>query len=123
MLGTNDANHKATFEANLRKIIEQTVERGILPVLVTKADNLEGDQMLNRTMVRLAYEFDIPVWNFWLAVQPLPDRGLQPDGAHLTHAPNKFSDPTALLSAWPVRNLSALQVLEVIMRATQLAPR
>jgi len=88
---------------------------------VTKADNLEGDQMLNLTMVRLAYEYDLPVWNFWLAVQGLPAHGLQPDGAHLTHAPNKFSDPVALLSAWPVRNLTALQVLDVIMQAGQSA--
>ncbi len=119
MLGTNDVNHKDTFEANLRKILEQTMERSILPVLVTKADNLEGDQVLNRTMAKLAYEYDLPVWNYWLAVQALPDKGLQPDGAHLTHAPNKFSDPIALLSAWPVRNLTALQVLEVVMRASQ----
>ena len=119
MLGTNDVNHKSTFEANLRKILDQTLERGILPVLVTKADNLEGDQLLNLTMVRLAYEYDLPVWNFWLAVQGLPGNGLQPDGAHLTHAPNKFSDPVALLSAWPVRNLTALQVLAVIMQAGQ----
>jgi hypothetical protein len=115
MLGTNDVNHKATFEANLRKILEQTLELGILPVLVTKADNLEGDQMLNRTIVKLAYEYDLPVWNYWLAVQPLPDHGLQPDGAHLTHASNTFGDPIAMLSAWPVRNLTALQVLEALM--------
>ena len=115
MLGTNDVNHKTTFAANLRKILEQSLERGILPVLVTKADNLEGDQSLNLTIARMAYEYDLPLWNYWLAVQALPTRGLQPDGAHLTHAPNRFGDPDVLLSAWPVRNLTALQVLEVIM--------
>ena len=93
MLGTNDVNHKATFEANLRKIIEQTVAQDILPVLVTKADNLEGDQALNRSIARLAYEYDLPLWNFWLAVQPLPGHGLVEDGAHLTYAPNRFGDP------------------------------
>lgn len=115
MLGTNDVNHKATFEVNLRKILDQTLERGILPVLVTKADNLEGDHQINRTIARLAYEYDLPLWNYWLAVQSLPKRGLQEDGAHLTHAPNRFELPETLQSAWPVRNLTALQVLEIVM--------
>jgi hypothetical protein len=118
MLGTNDVNHKTTFEANLRKILDQTLERGILPVLVTKADNLEGDHQLNRTIARLAYEYNVPLWNYWLAVQPLPNHGLQEDGAHLTPAPNRFELPETLQSAWPVRNLTALQVLEVVMGAT-----
>jgi hypothetical protein len=115
MLGTNDVNHKATFEANLRKILDQSLERGILPVLVTKADNLEGDGSLNLTIARLAYEYDLPLWNYWRAVQALPGGGLQPDGAHLTYAPNRFNDPSVLLTAWPLRNLTALQVLEVVM--------
>jgi hypothetical protein len=120
MLGTNDVNHKSTFEANLRKIIEQSLAQGVLPVLTTKADNLEGDQQLNRTIVALAYEYDIPLWNYWLAVQPLPNHGLQADGAHLTHAPNHFEVADALESAWPVRNLTALQVLEVVMQALRV---
>ncbi len=120
MLGTNDVNHKATFEANLRKIIELSLAQGVLPVLTTKADNLEGDQQINRSIAALAYEYDIPLWNYWLAVQPLPNHGLQLDGAHLTHAPNHFELPDALQSAWPVRNLTALQVLEVVKQALQL---
>ena len=116
MLGTNDVNHKDTFEANLRKILDQTLADGILPVLVTKADNLEGDQQINATIARLAYEYDIPLWNFWLAVQPLPNGGLQEDGAHLTHTPNRFDDPLDLQSAWAVRNITALQVLQVVMQ-------
>ena len=48
-----------------------------LPILATKADNLEGDHSINPTIARLAFEYDIPLWNFWLAVQPLPDHGLK----------------------------------------------
>jgi len=117
MLGTNDVNHKTTFEANLRKILDQTLAAGILPVLVTKADNLEGDHQLNAAIARLAYEYDIPLWNYWLAVQALPNGGLQEDGAHLTHTPNRFNDPVNLQSAWAVRNITALQVLQVVMQA------
>ena len=117
MLGTNDVNHKATFEANLRSLLEATLAQDILPIMATKADDLEGDNALNQTMARLAYEYDLPLWNFWAAVQPLPNHGLVEDNAHLTHAPNFFATPDTLQMAWPVRNLTALQVLQVIMDA------
>jgi hypothetical protein len=116
MLGTNDIANPGSFESNLRAILDVTIARGILPVLVTKADNLEGDFNINSTIARLAYEYDIPLWNFWLAVQSLPNQGLNPDGAHLTWATNDFSDPSHMQEAWPVRNLNALQVLDEIRK-------
>ncbi|NLG96571.1 MAG: hypothetical protein GX491_04340 [Chloroflexi bacterium] len=115
MLGTNDAVNPKTFEKHMRKVIEYTIEQGVLPVLGTKADNIEGDHAINATIARLAYEYDIPMWNYWLAVQNLPDRGLQEDGSHLTYAGPFFDSPRAMEKAWPVRNLNALQVLRVIM--------
>jgi len=116
MLGTNDVARPETFEANMRRVIEFTIDQGIVPILATKADNLEGDHQINATIARLAYEYDIPLWNFWLAVQDLPDKGLQPDGAHLTWSPNHFGDPEVMKRAWPVRNLTALQTLDVVWR-------
>lgn len=115
ILGTNDHNSQKTFEPNLRKIIEISIQDGVIPVLVTKADNLEGDNSLNAIIASLANEYDVPLWNFWAAVQPLPSHGLQTDGAHLTFYTNDFSDPEALNYAWPVRNLGALQMLDLLM--------
>jgi len=111
-LGTNDVHKREQFEKRLRQIIEYTLEQGIVPILVTKADNVEGDESINLTIVQLSVEYAVPLWNFWAAVQSLPDQGLQEDGVHLTFASNDFSDPEKLLRAWPVRNLTALQVLE-----------
>lgn len=116
-LGTNDAGNPAKFEPNLRTIIETCIERGVVPILSTKADNLEGDHRINAVIGRLAYEYDIPLWNFWLAVQPLPGRGLSEDGVHLTWAYNYFDDPAALRTAWVWRNLTALQTLERMLQA------
>ncbi len=118
MLGSNNAPRPERFEPQMRKILDQTIERGIVPVLVTKADNLEGNHAINQAIARLAAEYGIPLWNFWAAVQPLPHHGLQDDGAHLTWAANRFDDPAVLDSAWPVRNLTALQVLDILMRGT-----
>lgn len=114
MLGTNSAPRAERFEAELRKVIDETIARGVLPVLATKADNLEGDHRINAAVARLAAEYELPVWNYWRAVQDLPGAGLQDDGGHLTWAPNDFSDPRNLQSAWPVRNLTALQVLDYL---------
>jgi hypothetical protein len=122
-LGTNDVWHQETFESQMRRIIEISIQNGILPVLATKADNDEGDGSINATIARLAQEYDIPLWNYWRAVQPLPDQGLQPDGAHLTWGPNRFNDPKAMDSAWAVRNLTALQVLNAIWQAVDSLPK
>ena len=119
MVGTNDVPHAATFEENLRKVIEYSLAQNVLPVLVTKADNLEGDESINATIARLGREYDVPVWNFWRAVQDLPGHGLVEDGAHLTHAPNHFGDPEAMKAAWPRRNLTALQVIQAVWQAGQ----
>jgi hypothetical protein len=117
MLGTNDAQLKReTFEANMRKIIDFWLDKGVVPILATKADNLEGDGSINAIIARLAAEYDLPLWNFWRALQSLPDQGLQPDRIHLTWAVDLFDDPAAMQKGWPVRNLTALQVLDAVWR-------
>ncbi len=58
----------------------------------------------------------MPLWNFWAAVQPLPERGLHPDGFHLTWERPFFDQPTTLQNAWPVRNLTALQSIDAVWR-------
>ena len=113
-VGTNDVARPDGFEKNLRAVIEQTIEAGIVPVLATKADNLEGNHHLNATIARLALEYDLPLWNFWRAVQDLPGQGLQEDRAHLTWSPNDYAEAANLKRAWPVRNLTALQVLDAL---------
>jgi hypothetical protein len=117
-LGTNDTGYPSKFEPNLRQIIEYCIQQGVVPILSTKADNLEGDNSINEVIARLAYEYDVPLWNFWAAVQTLPSHGLQEDGAHLTWAYNYFDDAASMRTAWAWRNLTALQVLEVVRQGT-----
>ena len=117
MLGSNDVYHPKEFEPQMRKIIEFSIQQGVIPILATKADNTEGDGSINSTIARLALEYDIPLWNYWRAVQDLPDKGLQPDKVHLTWGPNRFDDALTMTRAWPVRNLTALQILDAIWHA------
>ncbi|MEJ5223258.1 MAG: hypothetical protein WHV44_02300 [Anaerolineales bacterium] len=112
-----------TYGRYMRQVIETIIARGVVPILATKADNIEGDHSINATIAQIAYEYDIPLWNFWLAVQPLPDHGLSKDGFHLTFARNFFDDPVRMKNAWPVRNLTALQALDAVRRGlTQTTP-
>jgi len=105
------------YEKYMRKVLDRIIETGAVPIIATKADNLEGDNAINATVAKLAYEYDIPLWNFWAAVQSLPGKGLSKDGFHLTFSRNFFDDPNRMVSAWPWRNLTALQTLDVVHKS------
>ena len=60
----------------LRRVIDQLLANGVVPILATKADNREKDNRINRDMAMLSAEYDLPLWNFWAAVDDLPNRGL-----------------------------------------------
>lgn len=104
------------YDKYMRRVIERILETGAVPIIATKADNLEGDHGINATIAQIAYDYDIPMWNFWAAVQPLADKGLSPDGFHLTFGRNFFDDPKRMQNAWPWRNLTALQTLDVVRK-------
>jgi len=118
-LGANQAFEPDAFEAGLRAILQQLLDGKIVPILATKGDNLEGDYRINMIIVRLADEYNVPLWNFWLAIQPLPDHGLQADNEHLTYSWNDFSNPRIMQFAWPWRNLTALQALDAVWRGVE----
>ena len=110
------------YDKYMRRVIERILDTGAVPIIATKADNLEGDHGINATIAQIAYDYDIPLWNFWAAVQPLPNRGLSDDNFHLTFARNFFDDPVRMKSAWPWRNLTALQTLDVVRRGLTEQP-
>jgi len=121
-LGTNQVWQPETFEPELRRIIERLLKAEVVPILATKADNIEGDQRINWIIADLAYEYNLPLWNFWLAVQALPEHGLQSDHEHLTYAYSNFGNPLNFQYAWPWRNLTALQVLDSVVKSVTSLP-
>jgi hypothetical protein len=125
------AGHPENYEKYMRQIIEYSIGQNVLPIIATKADNLEGNHLINQTIARLSIEYDIPLWNFWRAVQPLQDHGVmlkdttgKPDGFHLTHSPNYYfyDDSNAEQSGWSVRNLTALQALDAVRKGLNESP-
>ena len=102
--------HYETQERNwyyMTIIIDTILARGAVPVLVTKADNLELDEHINKNITRLAAQYGLPVWNFWSSVQDLPDQGLMPNRMHLTTEAHK------------VHRLGALEMLDTVWRAVR----
>ena len=100
----------AVYEKYMRRILSYVIARGASPILATKADNFEGDQSINLTTARLAAEYDLPLWNFWRAVQSLPDHGMditRPDKFHIS------------VEAWNVRSFTGLQALDSVWRGVQ----
>jgi hypothetical protein len=125
------AGHPENYETYMRQIIEYAIQQSVLPIIATKADNLEGNNLINQTIAKLALEYDIPLWNFWLAVQPLPNHGLiaenssgEADMFHLTHSEGYYfyNDLTATQSGWSIRNLTALQALDAVRRGLTEKP-
>jgi len=108
-----DGRTPETYEKYMRQVIETVIAHGAVPILATKADNKEGDHSINLTTARLAYEYDLPLWNFWLAVQSRPNHGMDPvrnDGFHIS------------TEGWNVRSYTGLQALESIWRGVRDVP-
>ncbi len=116
-LGTHSGRSAEQFEADLRAVLDLTLNLGIVPILATKADNVEGDDHVNVLIRRLAREYAVPLWDFWAAAAPLPADGLTSDGIHLTFARPIFDDDWSRQQGWPWRNLSALLALDAVRQA------
>ena len=122
MLGTHAPGSRAALEASLRRLLDETLAAGVLPILATKADNVEGDGHVNEVIRALAEEYQLPLWDFWAAVQPLPAGGLASDGIHFTYGRSYFDDDWAMTRGWTWRNLTALLALDAVLNAVTPDP-
>jgi hypothetical protein len=112
-LGTNwKAGASASaYEGYLRKIVDLIISAGAVPVLTNKADNVEGDNSINLATAKVAYDYDIPMINFWQAADFLSNHGLDPNRNDVYLTP----------AAWDVRNFEALKTLDELWRAMKAA--
>lgn len=103
-MGTNwIPNAELSFDRYLRQVVERVLETGALPILSTKADNIEGDWRLNYVIAQIAYEYDLPLVNIWRSVQHLPNHGLEsPENIYLTG------------DGWLAQNEAWLRTLDLI---------
>jgi hypothetical protein len=111
MFGANDLNVLTLegYEIAMRDIIQFLLEREVIPILSTFTVRPDVGDMryqtairFNGVLVRLAGEYDIPLINFWLEAQRLPDRGILSDNAHLKQ------------NGFELRNRLTVEMLEAI---------
>jgi hypothetical protein len=96
----------------LRRIINQLLEEGVVPILATKADNRELDHRVNRDMALLASEFNLPLWNFWASLNDLPNRGLYTRKDRPLQGDIYLTD-----EAQAIQRATGLQALNIVWRA------
>jgi hypothetical protein len=81
-VGTGDHLNWRTFEANYRRLIETAIASNVLPVVVTKADDLEAQEggaepgYINGVIRRLAAEYQVPLLDFEMATRVMDNHGL-----------------------------------------------
>jgi LysM repeat protein len=119
-LGTNEAHSPALFEQHMRAIIEYAMAQGVIPVLGTKADQLEGSDRINDIVRQLAAEYEMPLWDFGRVAGTVPGRGLRQDGFHMTWYPLTYGDPRALQAGHSVHNLTALIALNTVWQSAMV---
>jgi LysM repeat protein len=123
-LGTNDAGYPELLRQKLQTIVDECVRQGVIPILGTKADRVDGPEDANNGVVRqLAARNAIPLWDFDLIAQTMPGRGLGPDRVHLTILhPLDYTLPQAFQHGHSADNLAVLMVLQRVWQEAAQAP-
>jgi hypothetical protein len=96
----------------MRKVLDQLIAAGVVPILATKADNDEVNHHVNAEYASLAVEYGLPFWNFWAAVRNLPNGGLYTRADR----PNQ-GDIYLTGDAAAIQRMSALMALDRVRRA------
>ncbi len=91
MFGANDVRilNSEGYEAQLRRVIEATLDADILPLIISFSTNPQVDNyyqtlVFNQITLHLAQEYEVPYVNFWSAGRNLLNGGVGPDNVHLT---------------------------------------
>jgi hypothetical protein len=124
MFGTNDVQYLTAeqFSYFLRALVVETIRAGVLPVLSTfphRPEFPEQTILFNQIVAGVARDYEVPLINLWLALEPLPDRGVDlADPTHMTvpasGAVCAFVDEN-LAAGFTMRNLLTLQTLEAVL--------
>lgn len=130
MFGPNDLLRMDDehFDEQMRRIVETTLDHGVIPVLSTFSYDPGMGLWLqsvnfNRRLVTIAADYQAPIINLWLAARPLPEYGLEVDHIHMKHWGSyslKFDRGSVAFSGAALRNLLAIRTLDEIRRTVIL---
>jgi hypothetical protein len=108
------------YDHYMRMLVEFVLSQDVVPIIATRAELPDTNISINETVSKIAFDYDIPLWNFGAATLALPNFGLNPDGFHLTPGTVEgnyyFDDSTRMELGWTWRNLTALQAIDAVYR-------
>lgn len=132
MFGTNDLEagvDLASYAHNLRRIGQELLEAGVIPVFSTippRPRHRRADARVsgyNQTVKAVADELGLPLWNYWAQLDgpEVLGRGISGDGVH----PNVWRyggdfSATGLRYGYNLRSLGALRALDRLWRVVAL---
>ncbi len=124
MFGTSDllVMTPSEFDFYMRQIVDQSIQAGVIPILSTFPGNQgfwDRTIFYNQIVVRIAWDYDIPLINLWLALESLPNHGLEPDGFHLgepSYGTSCYLTAPYLTAGYNMRNLVTMQTLDAVWR-------
>jgi LysM repeat protein len=116
-MGSNDGKPDL-YDREMRRIVSYALERGTIPIIGTKADEfLDPGHTNNQTLRQIARDYRLPLWDFQLVAQTLPDNGLLSDRVHLTLFPEfDWTMPEAFRTGHGLQNLTALLALDAVLQ-------
>jgi len=126
MLGMQDVHFFSAqqYEQDMRRIIEISLDYGVIPVLTTFPVWPDGDDgrtqnrlEFNRILVNLAREYDVPLMNFWRASQAVEHSGVGVDHVHITERGDNWTAFNGEENQWGMTmwNLAALQTWDQLL--------
>jgi hypothetical protein len=125
VLGSNDVGVPEYFRTSMEDLVQFTIDQGIIPIIVTKADRHEGDpdKNINNTILKdIAAKFNIPLLDFDAVAGTMPNRGIDPaDGTHLMfYYAHDYSVPVAFTRGHAIHDLTSVITLDKLWRALGL---
>ena len=123
VLGSNDVGVPEYFRTSMEELVKFTIEQGVIPIIVTKADRHEGDSNINNIILKeTAAKFNVPMLDFDAVAGTMPNRGIDPaDGTHLMfYYAHDYSVPVAFTKGHGVHDLTSVITLDKLWRVLGL---
>lgn len=116
-IGSNDAGIPNMTENSIREIVAYSIEQGVVPILGTKADRIEGSNSTNEAIRQMADDFKVPLWDWDAVASTLPNKGLGRDSVHLTFFFNyDWQQERGFTTGHGLHNLSGLIMLDAVWK-------
>ncbi|MDX1992399.1 MAG: SH3 domain-containing protein [bacterium] len=116
------------YRESMTRIVEATLERGIIPILSTFTCSPEDFRWtkcvdFNFALVEVAAEQDVPLINFWAAARSLPNYGLDVDSTHLLQTGFRYLKHDTGHESWygaALQNLLSIRTLYELVTTLEI---